>query len=296
MDKEYLIVYNPISGNGIANKIISNLSKDLGISKKLLEFKKTEYAGHAKEICQTIDKYKYLIAVGGDGTFNEIINGLMLNKNELPVLGFLPGGTGNSVMHDLGGENYKNAIQNILNGKLNKIDILKLQFSDYIEYSLNIVGWGMVADINKLSEKLRFLGSSRYTLSSLYYVFKKKSRWGKIIIDGVEMKENFLFILTSNTIHTGKGMKIAPNAKMNDGLLDIVILKSDISMFNLLILLPQIFTGKHILSKKIQYVQAKEISIDPKEEETLNIDGEIKCKTPVKVSIIPQRLEIFSSN
>ena len=95
----------------------------------------------------------------------------MLNKNELPVLGFLPGGTGNSVMHDLGGENYKNAIQNILNGKLNKIDILKLQFSDYIEYSLNIVGWGMVADINKLSEKLRFLGSSRYTLSSLYYVF-----------------------------------------------------------------------------------------------------------------------------
>ena len=75
MDKEYLIVYNPISGNGIANKIISTLSKDLGISKKLLEFKKTEYAGHAKEICQTIDKYKYLIAVGGDGTFNEIING-----------------------------------------------------------------------------------------------------------------------------------------------------------------------------------------------------------------------------
>ena len=60
---------------------------------------------------------------------------------------------------------------------------------------MNIVGWGMVADINKLSEKLRFLGSSRYTISSLYYAFNIKSRWGKIFIDGLEMRENFLFIL-----------------------------------------------------------------------------------------------------
>ena len=89
-------------------------------------------------------------------------------------------------------------------------------------------------------------------------------------------------------------MKISPNALMDDGLIDIVMLKSNISKLHLLNLLPKIFTGKHILSDKIEYLQAKGIIIEPKIQETLNIDGEMKCKTPVEISILPKRINIFS--
>ena len=96
-----------------------------------------------------------------------------------------------------------------------------------------------------------------------------------------------------NTIHTGKGMKAAPNAKLDDGLLDIILLDSKISIIGLLFLLPKIFTGKHIESKHIDYLQAKSLSIQPSINEILNIDGENKLKTPVKVSVLPQKINIF---
>ena len=286
-------MYNPKSGKGKSKKIIINLIDDLKKIGKSYDIKATEYSNHAKDICQKIKEYKNLIVVGGDGTFNECINGLMNNELNLPKLGFLPGGTGNAFMHDLKAATYKDSIKLILNGNTKKIDVLKLQFVDKVEYAINIVGWGMASDINILSEKLRFLGPARYTISSIYYVFNKKHRQATINIDGNEKTDNYLFILNLNTIHTGQRMKAAPNAVLNDGLLDIIIIKSNITKFQLLKLLPKIFTGEHILSNKVEYVQAKKISIKPQIDEILNIDGEIKCKTPVEISIIPKKINIY---
>ena len=294
-NKDYFIIANPISGNGKAKNLIHKLTNDLINQNKTYKILTTEYAGHAKKICQTLQDYEKMIIIGGDGTFNEVINGIMLNHHK-PTLGFLPGGTGNAMMHDLAGTTYEKAINIILSNQKKKIDVMKLDLNNSTEYSINIVGWGMAADINILSEKLRFLGHPRYTISSLYYVFNKNSRKVKIQIDGQERIENCLFILTLNTIHTGKGMKAAPRAKLNDGLIDIIILKSKISKLELILLLPKIFSGKHILSNKIEYVQAKQINIIPEENEILNIDGEMKCSTPVNISIIPQIIEIFSTN
>ena len=71
---------------------------------------------------------------------------------------------------------------------------MKLELHQKIEYSINIVGWGMAADINILAEKIRFLGPPRYTLASMYYVLNKKSRKARIQINGNELIDNFLFI------------------------------------------------------------------------------------------------------
>ena len=101
-------------------------------------------------------------------------------------------------------------------------------------------------------------------------------------------------ILILNTIHTGKGMKAAPNAKIDDGLIDIILLPSKISRIELLKLLPKLFTGKHILSEYVEYVTAKTIQLYPENNEILNIDGEIKSKTPVSISVIPQKFIIYS--
>ena len=90
-------------------------------------------------------------------------------------------------------------------------------------------------------------------------------------------------------------MKAAPKALLDDGLIDIIILKPSITKFALLKLLPQIYTGEHINSEHIEYITAKKIEIYPLYNETLNIDGEMKCKTPLSISILPKKINIFSN-
>jgi len=293
MIKDYFILYNPTSGKGKSHKIINNLKIDLNKIGKKYDIEKTKYPNHAKNICQNIKGYKNIIIIGGDGTFNESINGLMCNKINIPNVGFLPGGTGNAFMHDIKAITYQKAIKLILDGNTKKIDVLKLQFPNNLEYAINIVGWGMASDINILAEKLRFLGPPRFTLASIYYALNKKSRKATLYINGEKHTNEYLFILNLNTVHTGKGMKAAPKALIDDGLIDVIIIKSSITKFQLLKLLPKIFTGEHIHSNKVEYLQTKVIKIIPQINEILNIDGEMKCQTPIEISIIPKKINIY---
>ena len=234
MNNDYCIIYNPVSGNGKSNYIVKRLQEDL--NKKNIQYKiyHSKYPGDIKFLCINKGKKNFII-IGGDGTFNEAVNGFMKRKIQGGLkninVGFLPGGTGNSFMHDLNGETYKKALKIILNGNTKKIDILKLNFnqqSDENKYSLNIVGWGLASDVNILSDKLRFLGGIRYNIASLYYIFNKKIRSARITIDKNINKKKYLFIMCLNTIHTGKGMKAAPNAKLDDGLFDVIIINAKI--------------------------------------------------------------------
>ena len=295
MNHNYLILYNPVSCNGKSYKIVEKLKSDFDKLKYSYKYIPTQYPGHMTELCEKNQSYNQVIIIGGDGTFNEAVNGIMLNPlvNQ-QVFGFLPGGTGNSFLYDLGGEKYLKAINIIKKGQIKKIDVLKLNFKNSVKYSINIVGWGLVSDVNILSEKLRFLGPARYNIASAYYIFNKKHRYGTIEIDGHKREDDFLFLLCSNTIHTGKGMKAAPHAKLDDGLLDVTIVKSNIPTISLISLLLKIFSGKHIDSKHVEYKQVKTVKLYPSKNEILNIDGENKWSTPVEISVIPKKLSIYA--
>ena len=295
MNKDiYCIIYNPISGSGSSQRILKKIIQDFNLISYKHQIFKSEYKGHIQEFCKDCNSYIKFLIIGGDGTFHEAINGFMKNKNlNLITVGFLPGGTGNSFMYDLNAIEYKQAYKKIIKNQTKKIDILELKLINNIEYAFNIVGWGLVSDINILSEKLRFLGSQRYNIASLYYIFKRRLRKAEIIIDGKLRKDKYLFIMCLNTIHTGKAMKAAPKALLDDGLLDVILLESSISTIQLIILLTKIFQGTHIHSKYVEYIHAKSLSIKPQENSILNIDGENKLKTPIEISVLPKALNIF---
>ena len=124
-------------------------------------------------------------------------------------------------------------------------------------------------------------------------ILNKKNRFAKINIDGNKREDEFLFILCSNTIHTGKGMKAAPYAKLDDGLLDIILVRSNIPKLSLISLLLKIFKGNHIKSKYVQYMQVKNIELIPAIDEAINIDGDVKHTTPVKISVLAKKLPIY---
>ena len=89
---------------------------------------------------------------------------------------------------------------------------------------------------------------------------------------------------------------MAPHAKLNDGLLDLVVVDGNISKFRLLSVMPQLFTGSHIKEKEVEYLQVKSFSIFSTEDEILNIDGELTGTTPIKVSVKEKEIEIFIWN
>ena len=295
-NKIFLLIINPNSGTKKYRTSVDFIVSYFKNHNIILKLFYTKYKGHAREHCKNINQelFSTILIYGGDGTFNEVINGILSREDQyLPTLGLLPGGSGNAVMHHLNKLTIQDACKVIINNKVKKIYLMKMKFSNHIEYSINILGWGMVTDIGILAEKIRWLGTVRYTISSLFYIFNIKKRYGTLFINSKKFKENYLFVLIANTKYTGKGMLIAPDANLNDGLLDLIIVKNNINKFALIKLLPKLFTGEHISSQYVEYKQVKSIEIIPEKNECLNIDGEIYGTTPVKVNISNKKLPIY---
>tara|TARA_Y100000590_G_scaffold414820_1_gene512023 strand:- start:1766 stop:2638 length:873 start_codon:yes stop_codon:yes gene_type:complete len=262
------------------------------IELKILETERTEHAlDYAYELDYT--GYDGICAIGGDGTMHEIINGMLKrpDKKQLPI-GLVTGGTGNSFMHDLDCLDPVKAAKRIASGRLRDIDIAEIDSNGNIRYGFNIVGWGMPTDITILAEKFRWLGGQRYNVASIIEVLKYKQRLAKVIIEGSIIVGDFVFVLGCNTIHTGKGMKMAPLAQINDGMIDLIIARKA-SRIKLLRLFPKLFSGKHIADPIVEYRHVREFSVVPLEDGSLNIDGEILGTTPLHVTMIQNAVSVL---
>ena len=138
-----------------------------------------------------ISKEKYimsnsdlLVAIGGDGTMHEIINGMLSreDRKQIPI-GLIPSGTGNSFMHDLDSLNPTIAAKKINQLQTRKIDLMKIKTESETIFSFNVAGWGMPPDINILAEKMRWLGLQRYNIASLIEIMRFKKRQCDLIIN-----------------------------------------------------------------------------------------------------------------
>ena len=295
---KYFIIINPNSGiKKSVNIFNSIISPELNKRGHTFEFQITNHQYHAKKIVQEINlKNKDAILVlGGDGTMHEVINGMLCRADNIKLpIGNLPTGSGNSLLYDLGKYDVPTTLNNILEHKIKKVDVLKVSTSKKIIYSINLVGWGMGNDIGLLAEKLRWIGPMRYNVASIIEIFRYKGRKAEIIIDEQKFSENYALITVCNTVHVGKGMKMAPNANLDDGKMDIVMIKDNFSKLELLNLFPKLFTGEHIKNKKVIYKQGKCFTLNPLKDEILNIDGEIVGETPITIEVIPKAIELLN--
>ena len=293
--KFYLTV-NPHGGTKSGPEILKKVKPLFDNSNIELNIIETMFKGHAKELAEQLDfsDYDGLISIGGDGTLHEVVNGLMFRKdqNNFPI-GIIPGGSGNSFMRDLELTDPIEAANAIINGNTKLIDVAKMNINNITKYAINIIGWGLVTDIANKAEKYRWLGTNRYTILSVLEVFTYKPRLAKLIIDNETITDKFTFVIACNTIHTGKGMKMAPNAILDDGKIDIIVVKHKASRLKMLSMLPTVFDGSHIKNPLVDYYKASSFSIIPELNEVLNIDGEIAGETPIDVTILPKKVNIY---
>jgi len=241
-----------------------------------------------------LSEFDGLCVLGGDGTIHEAVLGLMESGQGQSVpLGIIPGGTGNAFVGDLGCQDPVQAANQIIDGKVSLIDIMRITQREEITYAFNVIGWGMASDVNIQAERLRWLGNSRYSFAAVINIMKFfKKRRLKMTLAGEVIDCNGLFFVALNTIHTGKGMKMAPHAKLNDGLIDTILVR-DVSKLRALKIFTQVFFGDHISDPSVEYRQVKTFSIHTKDD-FLNIDGENTGQTPIEVSMIPNALQIFA--
>lgn len=291
-----IITVNPHGGKKKGLELLNKIKPVFDSNNVELSIIETTFAGHAKELANNINisEYDGFIGIGGDGTLHEIINGILLRKDNIKIpIGIIPGGSGNSYMHDLNLTDPIQAAKAIIQGKTLAVDTNQIKVNHIIKYAMNMIGWGLVTDIGNKAEKYRWLGTNRYTILSVIEVFRYKSKFATLLLNGKKIEDEFTFIIACNSIHVGKGMKMAPKAKLNDGLIDLIVIRSRVSSIRLLQVLPMLFNGNHIDEPEVEYIQTSKFSLIPKTTDILNIDGEIMGTTPIEVKVIPKAIEMF---
>lgn len=295
MNKKILILINPFSGNKKGRVIALQLKDFLDLNRLPFQEVVSEYPGFFKKWVaeNNISDFQMAVIVGGDGTMNEIINAIFIKQEkDYPPLYLLPAGSGNAFNHDLRNLNIEKAFQKILSPKIDFIDLMEIRSAKGTLYSFNAIGWGMVASINKSSEKLRWLGGLRYTVSAIFHILKNPDYFARISFENARAEQGLTFVMIMNTIHTGKSMKMAPNADLRDGLMDIVLVKKQ-PFYRFLTLFPSIFSGKHIQTPYVQYFHTDRISISSPNT-FLVVDGEQYDPGNFEVIVHKQMLKIIS--
>jgi diacylglycerol kinase (ATP) len=291
-----LLVFNAYAGHGHAGKILPQVEAALTEYGIEFDLQSTNYPGHGIEITKNADfgLYDGLIAAGGDGTLFEVVNGYFHNPSpaRIPV-GILPVGTGNAFARDLELEvsRWKEAIQIIAGRKTRKVDVGKYHSHGQDYYYLNILGLGFVTDVTRIAHKLKMLGNISYTLGVIYRTVFLTADKMTIEIDGQHLVRECTFIEISNTRYTANFL-MAPNALIDDGLLDITIAKK-LSRRRLLYCFPKIFTGEHVFLPEIETFQARNIQIDCTRPKVLSPDGELIGITPVQIECLKQAIEVY---
>ena len=296
-----LVIYNPQAGGGRAKALLPEITTymaEKGLDAQIIT---TKYPAHAVEIAAQakLDDYDAIIASGGDGTLFEVLNGyyqnpIQLSKQDKPPLGLIPNGTGNAFMKELklSATDWKKAIDIIAKNKRRTIDVGKFTTENKTYHFLNIVGMGFVTEIAEASVPLKWMGNTSYTVATLLKMIFLKSQKMTLEIDGECLERDGVFVEVANSQYTGTTFFIAPEAEIDDGKLDIIILNK-ISRLRLLRLFTSIFDGTHINYPEVEYIKAKSVKVIEENPGKLLPDGEILGTTPIEVECLHKDIQFL---
>ena len=284
--RPYFIV-NPIAGGGAAARnfdVVKLKLEDRGID---YDYIFTDRANQSTALAEEAYKAgeRYIVAVGGDGTINEVASALYKHKDA--VMGFCPFGTGNDFARAAGmPTDPTEAAAVIMDGKPRPVDMGMAGDKPFI----NIGGLGFDVDvvINTEKYKGRLHGMLPYLIGIMKSMFPLNKVPVRLIADGNVIEEKVLILSIANGTHFGGGMAVCPKASPFDGYFDVCVIKA-VSLIKFLALLPLFLKGKHLGKKPIMYFKAKEVAIEC-ERSPMQLDGELGEFAPAVYRILPGAL------
>jgi len=256
----------------------------------------TGYHGHALEIVRDLspEGYDGIVATGGDGTNYEVLNGLLQfhGSDTLPPLGIIPTGRGNSFARDLDIYSPSDGVAAIIGRHTTPVDVCRFTQNDTVSYFVNLMGFGFVTDVARTAARFAWAGDFSYIIGVFHRTAGLAFHQMELEIDGTPYDGSNCFVEFCNSRYTGGSMLMAPDARIDDGLFDAVIL-APLSRRKLLTTFPKIFSGTHVRRPEVTVVRGKHAVVRTAPVKDLLPDGEFFGTTPVTVDVLPRRVSYF---
>ncbi len=294
MEQELHAIVNPISGGGRARKVWPAIAERMRSNGIRLHQHETSGIGDATEIARRIvsEGVRDIVVVGGDGTLNEVVNGI-IGEDDVSsadvVLSIVPCGTGRDFARSLGIRDPEHAVEIISSGMVKSVDVGSITYSRAGEmtrrYFVNVADVGLGAEtaawMNRSSKRLGgFLG---YLVAASRTILVFSGRPARVTIDDVVVHDGPVgMVVLANGKYFAGGMLIAPTASLCDGKFDIFVLDDVPKRTLLLSLLPRVYRGKHVGHPAVHHYQGANVEIFSNEQLPFEVDGEQPGSTNIQ--------------
>jgi diacylglycerol kinase (ATP) len=297
--ERFIAIVNPAAGGGraakLAGSVLSRL-KDAGLG---IDSIASLGPGHVSQLANEayLQGYRKFLAVGGDGTAHEIINGIFAREQavEHVELGFLPLGTGNSFLRDFTDNGLETSFEALRVGRKHGVDLLRLRHAGGTRYSLNLLSIGFTADVGAITNRMfKPFGPLGYLLGVFVKVLQLKRRPFRMRCDDDREwdERRCLFLSFNNSKYTGGTMLIAPGADPSDGLIEYVRW-GPIGRLGLIGMLPRLYDGTHIQHPLASRRGVKRVEFALSEPVDVMVDGEIATLDCQELEILSNALDVF---
>lgn len=300
MAQNYLAIVNPAAGGGRSRKLLGSALERLragGIDVKIAE---THAPREATEIARQAygSGVRNFIAVGGDGTSYEIVNGLYPQAlaGERPSLAFLPLGTGNSFLRDFSNQGVEYAIESLLAQRTRPCDVMRLRHRTGVIHYINLLSMGFSADVATLrARSFSDWGEIGYLTSIFLTLARFNRRPFPVRVNGSQTFDcrRCLFLTFNNSKFTGGTMMIAPNAKIDDGLVEYVRW-GPIGRLGLIRNLPGLYDGTHIQHPMAERQAVQRIEFNLEAPADVMVDGEVLSLHCEELDVLPGALNVVA--
>jgi diacylglycerol kinase (ATP) len=294
----YLAIANPVAGGGRCRRLLGPAVEQLCRAGLQLELVETSAPGQATEIAR--DAYargcRRFIAIGGDGTSYEIVNGLFpqAQVGDRPTLGFLPLGTGNSFLRDFSNTGLSYATEALLAGRTRTCDVLRLKHKQGLLHFINLLSVGFAADVAAVrSRRFHRYGQLGYVAAIFTCLAQLRRRPFPLTANGYgELdRRRCLFLTFNNSKFTGGTMMIAPNADVNDGLIEYVRW-GPIGRLGLIRNLPRLYDGTHVQHPLATRQAVRRIDFQLDAPVDIMVDGEVLTLHCETIDVLPSALNV----
>ncbi|HEX2193925.1 MAG TPA: diacylglycerol kinase family protein [Candidatus Limnocylindria bacterium] len=298
-----LVIVNPAAGMGKAHRLVPRIAAWLREHRPEARVLETREAGHAEQLAAAAAELGHdrVVAVGGDGTVQEVLNGLMagIGGDRRPALGVVPGGSGNDLSRSLGlPRDPIAALPVALGAELRPLDVGRGSRNGGVRHFATAGGAGFDAQVaHTMSGRPHRWqrGAAGYLVATLNQLraFRNRDLRVRMETDAGprEMEGRFLFVCFANGAYYGGGMQIAPDAELDDGWLDVCLV-GDISRLGALRELPGIYRAAHVNHPLVDIVRAREARIEGDPTARVHLDGEPFGHVPVEVGLAPSAVRV----
>lgn len=306
------VIVNPTSSGGATRKNWSVMCEKLSLALPEFDYALTEYRGHATLLCKKalMTGYSRIIAVGGDGTVNEVINGFFQGDSLISPnaeLGVLDAGTGGDFRKNIGlGDSLDAQTSAIQKGRTKPLTLGLARFYGeegqvQSRYFAVICSFGISGDINHYVNKSpllkRYGSGAAFTFGALKCLFSYTNVPVNIALDGEALYQGPLLVgAACNGPWTGGGMMMAPKAESFSPELDFVI-AGDLNLYERLMVFPRIYNGSHIKRPKVKYLKGGKLIVEPQAgaKGVVDMDGDIVGHLPLEIESISAAIRVLTT-